>query len=458
MASFTFVHAADLHLGAPFRGLDRSAAETFAQGGSAAKTSPSGRLLTEASFTALERLEQLCLAEKADFLLLAGDIYDDEDGVLRARFALRDMFARLGEAGLRVFIAHGNHDPLPSGPLPLAWPDNVTVFGPAPHSEAVRRNGEILALVHGVSHTNSKEKNNLAKRFARKMPDLLSPDLTAGVFQIGLLHCCVGTAEGHAPYAPCSLTDLTGTGLDYWALGHVHQGRTLSAGPLVLYPGSVQGLHINESGPHGCVLVRVEDGKCAVRNVPLAPVCWRKLTLDLDACASSVNLDALEQTILSSLDEAAREAGEKDRPAGPFFPPAALFCRVVLAGSTDLDRVLRRPDSLETLLERLRDALARTAPDAGLPKVWLKDLVLRTSPALDFAALAKREDLVGEVARLAGQAGGDPETLRALAESALSDLYGHRRLKKALDAPLDEELREILSTARSLCCSLLESD
>ncbi len=457
MPSFTFIHAADLHLGAPFRGLDTAAAEALGP-------QKAGRLLSEASYTALERLEKLCLAEKADFLLLAGDVYDDEDGVLRARFALRDMCERLAKAGVRVFIAHGNHDPLPEGPDLLPWPEGVTVFGPKVQSEPVKRNGETLALVHGISHTGPKEKNNLAKFFSRKSPDLLSPEMTEGLFQIGLLHCCVGTVEGHAPYAPCSLTDLTGAGLDYWALGHVHQGRMLAAKPPVVYPGSLQGLHINESGPHGCVAVRVEDGVCRVREISLAPVQWHKLTLDLEGVE---NLDELEQAALEVLDEAARSvagvgangandaAGEE---AALFFAPTVLFCRLTLTGRTNLDKALRRPGELETVQARLRAAIAKNAADSSVPAVRLKDLVLRTAPALDFAALTKRDDLAGEVARLASQAETDAETLHALADGALDELYNHRRLKKVLTRPTDAELRDLAATARLMGCSLLESD
>ncbi len=454
MANFTFVHAADLHLGAPFRGLDAAASRTFARerGGLAGRGAsfavPAG-LLTEAAFTALARLEELCLAEKAAFLLLSGDIYDDENGVLRARFALRDMFGRLAAAGVRVFVAHGNHDPLTGAPAPVSWPEGVTVFGPRVQTETVRRGGEVLALVHGVSHTGPREKNNLALQFGRAAPDLLTP--AEGVFQIGVLHCCVGAAEGHAPYAPCSPADLARAGLDYWALGHVHQGRVLSEAPFAVYPGSLQGLHVNETGPHGCALVRVEGTRCRVRSVPLAPVVWHKLGLDLDAaerpCAT---VDDLEQAVLDALDDLARP----DAAGAPGVE--ARLCRVILTGHTDLDRVLRRPGELETLLERLRGVLARTGADG--PRIWLKDLVLRTNPARDFAGLTERDDLAGEVARTAARAVADEAALRELADAALADLYGHRRLKRVLAAPAGDGLRELAASARSLCCSLLESD
>ena len=473
MADFTFIHAADLHLGAPFRGLDAAAAEAFGQ---------TGNLLAEASFTALARLEQLCLAQQAAFLILSGDIHDDEDGVLRARFALRDMCERLGKAGIAVFIAHGNHDPLAAGPNPVPWPANVTVFGAQVQTETVRRDDELLALVHGISHTGPREKSNLAAQFAGLASQFSGPD-TAGAVRIGVLHCSVGSAaDGHAPYAPCTLSDLTGAGMDYWALGHVHQGRVLCENPLVVYPGSLQGLHINEGGPHGCAVVRVEGQACRVRSVSLAPVRWYKLALDLEAEGVDT-LDDLEGAALNKLETLARAAasgavngaggggngskagngtgetgGNNGNGKGAIFAPTALFCRLQLTGHTDLDRILRRPEALQTVLARLREGLARSGPGANLPRVWLKDLALSTAPAFDAAALAAREDLLGEAARMAAQATEDQGALHDLADKALTDLYGHRRLKKVLDQPADEDLRDLVLGARSLVCSLLEPE
>lgn len=454
MPTFTFVHAADLHLGAPFRGLDAAASEAFSSG--------AGNLLAEAGFKTLERLERVCLENGAAFLLLAGDIYDDADGVLRARFALRDMFVRLGKAGVRVFIAHGNHDPLPTGPLPVTWPDNVTVFGADPQSVCVMRDGEVLALVQGISHASPREKANLAARFRRYAPgpDMSGPlaglpaNLPAGLFQIAVLHCNVGGAgDGHAPYAPCALSDLAGAGFDYWALGHVHQGKVLHEGPHVVYPGSAQGLHINETETHGCVVAKVDGRECALRSVPLAPVLWRKIRLAAAVADDEPeSVDELAERLLANLEEEAAAC-----PAGT----EALFCRIILEGATDLDTTLRRPGSVAALLERLRaETPAIAGAVTGAATVWIKDIDLATRPSRDFSLLAERNDLVGEVVRLADAAHNDPALAENLAAS-LESLYGHHKLKKALgaeDGATTPDMAELADSAKALLCSLLESD
>ena len=58
-----FIHASDLHIDSPLRGLDRY------------DGAPVERLRS-ATRSALERLVDRALAERVDFLLLAGDIYD----------------------------------------------------------------------------------------------------------------------------------------------------------------------------------------------------------------------------------------------------------------------------------------------------------------------------------------------------------------------------------------------
>ena len=462
MPECTFIHAADLHLGAPFRGLTAAVADSPAQG-------PSSRtlahLLTEATFTALERLEALCLAENAAFLLLSGDIYDAHDGILRARFALRDMFEQLRNAGVRVFIAHGNHNPLDDSPNPVPWPDNVTVFGKNPQVECVMKNNVPLALVHGISHADSRVEENLALRLTPYAPDKndaqnanLPDSLPPAIFQIAVLHCAVGGAgEGHAPYAPCALSDLTKAGFDYWALGHVHQAKTLNETPPVVYAGSMQGLHINEAGPHGCQIVRFGEKGCQISFAPLAPVVWEKILIDCDEDGRDMEtLDDITEAILDRLDMVAtRENGTMS---------AAVFCRVILKGHTSLDTTLRKPGSLQTLLERLRYAIAEQSVPEDFGRegirafVHLKDIVLQTSPAVDFTELAKREDLLGEVVRLTDAAAADGNTAKAMANNALNDLYGHRRLKRLVAMPEEEQLRQLTDSAKSLLCSLLEED
>ena len=447
MTPVRFIHAADLHLDAAFAGLCREAPAELV------------RRLHEATFTAAARLFDLCEAERPDFLLLAGDISNQEDQSLRAQLMLHERCRRLETLGVRVFLVHGNHDPYPARLKTLRWPDNVTLFGEEPESRLVTRDGAPLAVIHGVSHASAKETRNLAARFQRTEDPCL---------QIGLLHTTLGAEDGETRYAPCSLDDLTASGLHYWALGHVHEQREICRRPLAVYPGSTQGLHINEQGEKGCLLVTAEpDGgdfrfTCAFK--PLGPVIWKILDLPLDVPAttmshSSDQPDASTSPAPVPADEACladleiRLRAALDEAVAGLWPRCeALILRLVLTGRTPFNALLRKPGPRAELLERLREAQVTG------PLVFVKDLEVRTLPLLDRARLTTREDLLGEILRGGDELRATPELLRAEAAEALKDLFAHPRAKRALAAVDDDTLRQILDDAESLCAELLEND
>ena len=88
-----------------------------------------------------------------------------------------------------------------------------------------------------------------AQRAVRE--DLLPsyPPACKGLFNIGILHTAATGREGHEPYAPCNVEGLLAKEYDYWALGHVHRREILYENPWMVFPGNIQGRHVNESGP-----------------------------------------------------------------------------------------------------------------------------------------------------------------------------------------------------------------
>ena len=94
-----------------------------------------------------------------------------------------------------------------------------------------------------------------------------------------MLHANVGGHPDHDSYAPCSVADLAATGLDYWALGHVHTRQVLQGeDPAVVYPGNPQGRHPGETGPRGVYLVEVDDrGGIGLDFRPTDVVRWELL-------------------------------------------------------------------------------------------------------------------------------------------------------------------------------------
>lgn len=426
MDAVRYIHAADLHLDTPFQGLSREAA----------REGHLTRLLQNAAGTALERLIRLCEAERPHFLILAGDIYNQEQRSIKAQLQLRDGCVRLQRLGIPVFIAHGNHDPLSSRLTSVEWPDNVTIFGETVERRPVMRDERVVALVHGISHARQQESRNLAKNFSR---DTAHDD----AFQIGVLHCAVEGQRNHDRYAPCALSDLLDSRLDAWALGHIHERGILQRTPFIAYSGNTQGLHINEQGPRGCLSVTAtNDGSgwiCREKFVPLSSVQWQQRLLELNDVA---HIDEVEQRLLTTLDDASRETGPECE---------ALIVRVRCTGRTPLDMLLREPATQAELTERTLHL------SSASPKIWLKDLVVETRPPAERAEYLQREDLLGETMRLMEAMRTDPALLRSLAGPALDPLFRHPRFRGALDAPDDEETRRLLDEAERLCADLLEA-
>lgn len=445
MPPFTFIHAADLHLDAALPappGLEGAALVD---------------LLSGAPFTALRRLVDLAIASQAAFVIIAGDVFHSGAGSFKANLQFAEACKKLGEHGIELFWARGNHDSISQSRNLAIWPENVHVFS-AEGERFMAAGG--LAELYGVSHKLKHEKNSLA------------PKIKGGgaAFSIGVLHCAVNGLRGaHAAYAPCNLSDLTGDAKAYWALGHVHNRALLAEEPLVLYPGSLQGLHINEGGAHGCYVVTVDArGRASASFAPLAPVRWEKLTLDASGA------EHLED-ILSLAAESAADLAE--RLAAEDAGLELLVLRLELVGHTPLDRPLRSKKTLEDLQEALGAAL--TALDGRTPlAVRLKDVVLATAPDIDLAALEKSDSLVGEVLRRAGAtaarldefaaAGGSglDELALALAEEpgwaelaeALGELFAEKRLVEAEAAPAPAELAAMAREAAALCLHLFSEE
>ncbi|MFT6382943.1 MAG: DNA repair exonuclease SbcCD nuclease subunit, partial [Akkermansiaceae bacterium] len=255
---FTFIHAADLHLDSPLRGLSRHDDAPVSA-------------IRGATRRALENLVDLALEKEVDFVLIAGDLYDgDLKDFTTALFFNRQML-RLKSAGIPVFAISGNHDAASVITKALSPPENVQFF-------PVKKPGtfsfpKLPVTIHGQGFANASVQENLAANY---------PDARPDHFNIGLLHTSLAGSSVHDTYAPCSLADLEKKGYQYWALGHIHQPEVIREDPWIVYPGNIQGRKVNETGPRGCSLVEVNDALevTSHTHIPLDVVRWSHLELD----------------------------------------------------------------------------------------------------------------------------------------------------------------------------------
>lgn len=140
--AFRFVHTADIHLDSPLRSL-------------ALRNPELAELVGDASRQALITIIDLCLAERVDALVIAGDLYDgDQTSMKTARFLAAQM-ARLHQAGVRVYMIRGNHDAMSRITKQLILPDTVTIFGGRCQS-VIQPGAGVDVAFHGLSFASPK--------------------------------------------------------------------------------------------------------------------------------------------------------------------------------------------------------------------------------------------------------------------------------------------------------------
>jgi DNA repair protein SbcD/Mre11 len=352
---FTFIHASDLHLDTPFKGL--------------AQIDPAlARRLRDASLVALDRIVDKAIEVQAAFVVFAGDLYDGVERGIRAQLRLHDALSRLDEQGIYSFIVHGNHDPESGGWTAVrSWPERVTIFGPGrPQCVPVERGGRTLATVHGVSYGARAEQDNLALRF---------PSVSDGGVRVGVLHASVEKSDtGHERYSPCTIEDLRSRGMTYWALGHVHRHMILSRAPWIVYSGNTQGRDPGpgEQGAKGALVVEV-DQHAVTRVEPFATDSARFFGVDVD---------------LRDIDDIGDVEAHLRHQADALVasnPGVDLLLRGSLHGHSPLYRELRSPARRGELLDALRD---RADQHVG----WL-DLFSDVHPAIDLDRIRHSQDL-----------------------------------------------------------------
>lgn len=324
-----FIHAADIHLDSPLRGLEAYPDAPLEE-------------IRAATRRAFDNLIELAIEEKAAFVLLCGDLYDGNWRDYNTGLYFVQRMGRLQQVGIRVFIVSGNHDAESHITRHLQLPDNVHVFSTR-KAQTIRLKDSGIAL-HGRGYAERAVSDNLVASY---------PQGEAGWFHIGLLHTALNGRPGHEPYAPCTLEQLLAKGYDYWALGHVHQREVVSESPWVVFPGNLQGRHIRERGAKGCTLVTLVDGAVsAVEHRSLDVLRWALCEVDVSAAVSDDDAYGLVRSALEA---------EKARAEG-----RTLAVRLILQGYTSAHSLLQ--ERAAHWQEEFR-ALAASLGDLWLEKV-----------------------------------------------------------------------------------------
>lgn len=371
--SVRILHAADIHLDSPLRGLDGTADEQTVH------------RLRHATSDALSNLVTLALEEHPDAVVIAGDLYDgDAKDYQTGRTFIRAM-ERLNDAEnpIPVIVIAGNHDAASVITHTLTPPPNVR-FLRTDRPETLTYPDRGLAF-HGQGFADRAVLDNLVANYPKRLP---------GLINVGLLHTSLAGYEGHDTYAPCTLDDIAATDYEYMAMGHIHTrgepfvvGRTTAA-----FSGNLQGRHIRETGPKGAYLVTLSEDELAhLEFVPLDVARWELVPVDV-----SETRDLAE--VLTATEEKLRAVKAQ---AGTRI----VAVRVAFEGESEaayqmVDHEALREET-KTIAERLNMAVNKVQNHTSVP----------TAPRV--LSLSNREDLS---AAAHGSAVSDPMLRKAFSK------------------------------------------
>jgi len=407
------IHAADIHLDSPLRGLSRIGEETAAE-------------LRLSTRRALENLVDLVLERQADLLVIAGDLYDGTwHDFGTGQFFIEQMI-RLNDEKVPVVIASGNHDAASQITRALTLPPKVHMLSTdEPQSITF---DELGAVVHGQGYAVRNVQANLAAAYPKRIPELIN---------IGVLHTVATGSDDHLSYAPCSVADLQALRYNYMALGHIHKRGPVAEGEFPAhFSGNLQGRNPREIGPKGVLIVDIADNSPAKVDFQAVDVArWERIDIDLTGMAdydelatcardgmreaensadgrkviTRVNLTGTSK-IASSLTDDERLRADMEslaaqsgvvldkvrvhvRPPEPPDPDAQLFRNLIDDAAASLcDDRNEMTQTMQQLERSIRDT-ASGADASGLDlsdPIVLKDLLQRAHDQLD-ARLAERQ-------------------------------------------------------------------
>lgn len=318
---------------------------------------------------AFRRFVQLALARRAHAVVLTGDVVDAGNRFYEAYAVLQAGVKKLLDGGVPVFAVAGNHD----HDVLARLADEVPGFrllgrgGRWEEAAVPGEGGDSLRLLGWSFPERHVQTNPLENGF----PHVADDGLT-----VGLLHC-----DCQAPlssYAPVSLAELRARPVAAWLLGHIHRPQRLhAAAPLVLYPGSPQGLDPGEPGAHGAWLVEFARGAAPQAElIPLAPLRYERIVVPLDGAADAEGLDRAVFDAVHRQHGSMRDELEAVR---------WVACRLELTGRTAIHRDLpalgrRIVSDLQMPLDPAVYFFEKVDIDAARPDFSLDELARSADP------------------------------------------------------------------------------
>jgi len=221
--------------------------------------------LQELNLESFKKALELCIKEKVDFILIAGDLFDSAYPPIEILKEAFFEFKKLKEAGIQCFIIAGSHDYSASGKTFLDVLEKAgfctNVCKPEKREDKILLNPSLFenfAIYGYPGKKSSMEIEELRKIKLQEAP---------GFFKIFMLHTSIKGAIGSLPIDSISEEELPEA--DYYALAHLHidyaENKFVYSGPI--FPNNFQ--EIEELKYGSFYIIDVSQGKMNYKKILL---------------------------------------------------------------------------------------------------------------------------------------------------------------------------------------------
>ena len=290
-------------------------------------------------------------------ILIAGDLFDTSTVSATARKNVQNAIS--SHPDIDFYYLRGNHDTTGflEGWDPL--PENLHLF--EDHWKSYELKGEKGSVVINGVELDSENAGSIYHSL------ILDPDR----INLVMLHGQESVARAKDRTEIISIRDLKGKNIDYLALGHVHayKEEMLDSRGTYCYPGCLEGRGFDECGPHGFVMLDIEEEKGQVhsRFVPFASRCLYTLPVDVSHCGNTAEI----------LVRVQQELDQKDYDRGSLI-------KILLTGEVDVEC----EKNISYLVQSLQD------------RYYFLKIYDETKLRVDYEAFRYDESLKGEFVRM----------------------------------------------------------
>ncbi len=329
------------------------------------------------------RMVDYAAKEQVEAILIAGDLFDTARVSAGVRHSVEGAIRK--HPDITFYLLRGNHSAAGFLDGLAEMPENLQLFDTEWTSCVLNpdRGGKIVLTAAELTGENT---------------GILYSSLVLDYdkFNIVMLHGQQQNYKGKNKAETIALSELKNKGIDYLALGHVHEYHMeeLDKRGRWCYCGCLEGRGFDECGEHGFMLLDIDEEtlKCKYTSVPFAARRLHTIPVDVSGCDNSSDMADVVRDVLAEA-----EISPKD------------MVKVVLTGKLDV------------MAEKNVDFLTKKLEDLFF---FLK-IYDETGLIVDFERFLLDESLKGEFVRqVKADANLDEETKAAVIRYGLQALAG----------------------------------